>query len=52
MLGSKGKVLRNILGITAKREIDRVETELLFEITDQLLDEFDRSWRFSADDIL
>lgn len=52
MPGSNGKVLRNILGITTKEEIDRVETELLFEITDQLLDEFDQNWRFSADDIL
>lgn len=52
MPGSKGKVLRNLLGITTKKEIDRVETELLFEITDQLLDEFDESRQFSADDIL
>jgi cell filamentation protein len=52
MPGSKGKVLRNLLSITTKKEIDRVETELLFEITDQLLDEFDVDWRCSADDIL
>jgi fido (protein-threonine AMPylation protein) len=43
--------LRNLLGITTKNEIDRVETELLFEITDQLLDEFDENRRFSVDDI-
>jgi cell filamentation protein len=52
MPGSKGKVLRNLLGITIKKEIDRIETELLFEITDQLLDEFDQSWRCSAYDIM
>jgi cell filamentation protein len=52
MPGSKGKVLRNLLGITTKKEIDRVETELLFEITDQLLDEFDESWQCSVNDIL
>ncbi len=52
MPGSKGKVLRNLLGITTKKEIDRIETELLFEITDQLLDEFDNTRQFSADDIL
>jgi cell filamentation protein len=52
MPGSKGKVLRNLLGVTAKKEIDRIETELLFEITDQLLDEFDNTRQFSADDIL
>jgi len=51
MPGSKGKVLRNLLGVTAKKEIDRIETELLFEITDQLLDEFDNTRQFSADDI-
>lgn len=52
MPGSKDKVLRNLLGVTAKKEIDRIETELLFEITDQLLDEFDNTRQFSADDIL
>lgn len=52
MPGSKGKVLRNLLGISTKKEIDRVETELLFEITDQLLDEFDQSWRCTTDDIM
>ena len=40
------------MGITTKKEIDRVETELLFEIINQLLDEFDESRRFSVDDIL
>jgi hypothetical protein len=52
MPGSKNKALLNLLCITTKREIDRIETELLFEITDQLLDEFDVNWRCSADDIL
>ena len=35
-----------------KREIDRVETELLFVLTDQLIDEFDRNRCFSTDDLL
>jgi len=52
MPGSNGKVLRNLLDITSKKEIDRIETELLFETTDQLLDEFDENWRFTANDIL
>jgi cell filamentation protein len=52
MPGSKGKVLRNLLDITAKKEIDRIETELLFETTDRLLDEFDNNRQFSTDDIL
>ena len=40
--GSHGQVLKNLLNITTNREIDRVETELLFVLTDQLMDEFDR----------
>ena len=49
---SDGKVLKNLLNITTRQEIERVETELLFEVTDQLLDEFDKNRRFSADDLL
>jgi len=49
MPGLEGKVLLNFLNITAKKEIDRIETELLFEITDQLLDEFDNTRQFSAE---
>jgi len=52
MPGSKGKVMRNLLDITTKKEIDRIETELLFETTDRLLDEFDNNRQFSTDDIL
>ena len=52
MPGSDGKVLINLLEITTRQEIERVETELLFDVTDQLLDELDRNRRFSADDIL
>ncbi len=52
MPGSGGLVLKNLLNITTKDEIDRVETELLFEITDQLLDELDGNQEFSADDIM
>ena len=52
MTGSDGKVLKNLLNITTNQEIDRVETELLFILTDQLMDEFDRDRCFSADDLL
>ena len=52
MPGSDGKVLKNLLNITTRQEIERVETELLFEVTDQLLDEFDKDHRFSANDLL
>ncbi len=52
MPGSDGLVLKNFLNIATKDEIDRVETELLFELTDQLMDELDSSREFSATDIL
>ena len=52
MPGSKGRVLRNLLDITSLQDIERVETELLFELTDRLLDEIDSNHCFSADDIM
>jgi len=50
--GSDGKVLKNLLNITTNQEIDRVETELLFVLTNQLMDEFDQDRCFSTDDLL
>ena len=52
MAGSNGKALKNLLNITTSQEIGRVETELLFVLTDQLMDEFDRDRCFSAADLL
>lgn len=52
MTGSDGKVLKNLLNITTNQEIDRVETELLFVLTDQLVDEFGRDRCFSVNDLL
>lgn len=51
MPGSDGKVLHNLLNIAEKKEIDRVETELLYELTNQLLDELEADLCFSAADI-
>ena len=51
MPGTDGKVLRNLRNIADKDEIDRIETELLYEITDRLLDEFAEDKRFTAADI-
>jgi cell filamentation protein len=51
MPGSNGKVLKNLLGIATQEEIERVETELLFEVSDQLLDELSREKRFTIEDI-
>jgi len=44
MAGSNGKVLKDLLDITTNREIDRVETELFFVITDQLMDAFQQEF--------
>ncbi len=51
MPGTKKQVLKNLLNISHKDEIDRVETELLYELTDQLLDELDRNQCFTVEDI-
>lgn len=51
MPGSKGQVLKNLLGITTRQEIDRVETELLFEVSDQILDELGRDKQFTVEDL-
>lgn len=50
--GSNGQVLKNLLGIITQAEMERIETELLFELTDQLLDECDLNKKFAAEDIL
>jgi len=51
MPGSNGQVLKNLLGITTRDEIDRVETELLFEVSDQILDELGREKQFTVEDL-
>ncbi|MCK5915289.1 MAG: Fic family protein, partial [Deltaproteobacteria bacterium] len=50
--GSNGQVLKNLLGINNCAELERIETECLYDLTDQLLDECDQNKRFTADDIL
>jgi cell filamentation protein len=51
MPGSNGTVLKNLLGITTQVEIDRIETQLLFDVSDQILDEFSREKQFTVADI-
>ena len=51
MEGSDGLVLKNLRGISSKTEMEQLETELLFDLTDRLLDEFDQQHRFTAGDI-
>ena len=50
--GSNDQVLKNFLGIKTRTEVERVETELLFELTDQLMDECEQNERFTSDYIL
>jgi len=49
--GSGDAVLRNKLGITDSKEMDRVEAEALIKATDALFHEYDVDHQFSADDI-
>lgn len=49
--GSRGRVLRNLLGIKSRRGMDRIETEEYSRATDQLIEKYDREHRFTANDI-
>lgn len=49
--GSKGRVLKNLLGITDQRQIERTESELLANIVATLLQTTKKDHRFTARDI-
>lgn len=49
--GSRGRVLKNKLGIKRKREMDEAETVSLKQALDMLLDMYDEKHRFTAEDI-
>jgi cell filamentation protein len=49
--GSRGRVLKNLSGITTKKEIEAVETREYLRVTDQLLQHFDRKHCFTAEDV-
>lgn len=49
--GSRGKVLRNKLGITSKAEMDRVEALALERAVDGFLSMFNKNHRFTSADI-
>lgn len=49
--GSRGRVLRNRLGIRLVRAMARTESEALLAATQRLIDETDRDHRFVVDDI-
>jgi len=49
--GSRGRVLKNLLGIRSKREMDRVEAEEQLRALKELVVVFGKSRRFTAEDI-
>lgn len=49
--GSRGRVLRNLLGIKRKREMNQVEARELRRAVDELIQSFDERHRFSERDI-
>jgi len=49
--GSRGRVLKNLLAITTKREMDLAEAEALKRATDTLVRSYDIHHRFTAEDI-
>lgn len=49
--GSRGRVLRNLVGVRSVREMARLESERLLTATQQLIDETEVDQRFDAEDI-
>lgn len=49
--GSRGRVLKNKLGIKSKREMDEIEKEEQLMSIENLVDIYDVSYRFTAGDI-
>ena len=52
MPGSNGRILKNLPGINSQREIEQVETESLFHVTEKLLKEVDKDTAFTAKKII
>jgi cell filamentation protein len=49
--GSRGRVLRNRLGIRRKREMDTLEADKLAEVTDWAIRHYSAEHRFTANDV-
>ena len=49
--GSRGRVLKNLLGIRSVREMGQRESEALLAVTLRLIDEIPVDRRFTSDDI-
>ena len=49
--GTRKRILKNITGIRRKKELEALETSELLRTTNQLIQTYDRSHRFTAEDI-
>lgn len=49
--GSRGRVLRNKLGIQRSRDMEQAESEALLAVQDWAIAHFDAGHRFTAEDI-
>ena len=49
--GSRGRVLKNLLGITSKREMDRIEGREQVRTLEELVTLYDKDHRFTAADV-
>jgi cell filamentation protein len=49
--GSQGRVLKNLLGIKSKREMDQVEAQEQFRALEELIRIYDQDHRFTAADV-
>jgi len=49
--GSGRRVLKNLLGIKRKREMDRIEAEAQFNALEELIDLYDKNHCFTATDV-
>jgi len=49
--GSNNQVLKNILGIKSKQEINQIETKELLRVTNQMTEYYDKDHLFTAADI-
>jgi cell filamentation protein len=50
--GSRGRVLKNLLGIKSKREMDQVEAQEQFRALEEMIRIYDQNHRFTAADVL
>jgi len=49
--GSHGRVLKNLLGIKSKHEMNKIEAQEYFLALEKLSNIYDRNYRFTAADV-